>query len=308
MLPTGTVGHADHEVVVARVDVGGNLDELSRRERGGTRWDGKILVVDPRVDGVLLGIHLTLHRRGTVGVMVEIVVNLDVVVTQFVVVAQQIAERHLFATTEGLAVGGTGIFDRIGDGGFGHVFLVVRAATGRQGNEQEEGEKKLFHINELGVQKQTGAADASAINLRPPSHRGALMLVVVIVVIIILDAIVLNEFDVTLGSGLLASLIHDDEVQMIFAQRSIGRDVDVLVELGILQADILRVGIGFLNLEAMRGLLMNLNVNALDEPLGHDIGLQMEVMTRVGMAAVVVPHLGEGDDRLGDIVVVIVVA
>jgi len=46
----------------------------------------------------------------------------------------------------------------------------------------------------------------------------------------------------------------------------------------------------------------------LDEPLSHDIGLQMEVMTRVGMAAVVVPHLGEGDDRLGDLVVVIVVA
>ena len=134
------------------------------------------------------------------------------------------------------------------------------------------------------------------------------MLVVVIVVIIILVAIILNEIDVTLGSGLLTRLIHDDEVQMIFAQWSIGRDVEVLVELGILQADILRVGIGFLNLEAMRGLLMNLNVNALDEPLGHDIGLQMEVMTRVGMAAVVVPHLGEGDDRLGDLVVVIVVA
>ena len=134
------------------------------------------------------------------------------------------------------------------------------------------------------------------------------MLVVVIVIVVILVAIVLNEFDVTLGCSLLTGLVHDDEVQMIFVQRSIGRDVKVLVELGILQSDILRVGIGFLYLEAMRGLLMNLDVNALDEPLGHDIGLQMEVMTRVGMPAVVVPHLGEGDDWLGDIVVIIVVA
>jgi hypothetical protein len=134
------------------------------------------------------------------------------------------------------------------------------------------------------------------------------VLVVEIVIIVIIVAIVLDEFDVTLGSGLLTRLIHDDEVQMIFSQRSVGRDVEMLVELGILQTDILRVGIGFLNLKAMRGLLMNLDVNALDEPLGHDIGLQMEVMTRMGMPAVVVPHLGEGDDRLGDLVVAIVVA
>ena len=92
--------------------------------------DGEVLIIHPGFHRVLLGFHRTLYRRGAVGVVVEIMVNLDVVGTQLCVVGEQIVEGYDLAASEDVAVGRYSHNVGRVDDGIGHVLrLVVRTAA-----------------------------------------------------------------------------------------------------------------------------------------------------------------------------------
>ena len=55
--------------------------------------------------------------------------------------------------------------------------------------------------------------------------------------------IVLDDFKLAFGFGLLAKLVGDDEVHVILAKGGIGGDVYVFVKLHIAYADILPFGV-----------------------------------------------------------------
>ena len=130
-MPAGTVGETYHEVVVAGINVGWNLDIVLGGIGALPGGDGEVLIVDPGVDGLLGGFHGALHGRGAVGVMVEIVVNLDVVGAQLGVVGEQIAEGNDLAASEDVTVGR--YFHNVAgvDDGIGHVFRVVIGTAAR---------------------------------------------------------------------------------------------------------------------------------------------------------------------------------
>ena len=66
-------------MVVARVDVGRNVDVDDCRVGLLSLRNVEIAVVNPRIDGRFLRIDFTFGRRGAVSVVVEVVVNLNVI-------------------------------------------------------------------------------------------------------------------------------------------------------------------------------------------------------------------------------------
>ena len=149
LLPTGTVGEADHEMVIARIDVGGNLDIDSGIVPAQTGRNGVVAVIDPGILRLFLRLHGTFHGSGAVRVMVEVVVNLDVVGTKFLVVGHDVVEGDDVATVVLLTVDGVGGDTLVADDGLLHVFLrlVIIAAARTECAQQHDGiDNVSFHI------------------------------------------------------------------------------------------------------------------------------------------------------------------
>ena len=89
------VGKTNHEVVVARVDIGRYLNVVTGIIRPLTGRDGIVLTEYPGLHRVFLCIHRTFHRRSAMGVVVEVVVYLDVIGSQFRIVRKQIVKRYI---------------------------------------------------------------------------------------------------------------------------------------------------------------------------------------------------------------------
>ena len=99
----------------------------------------EVVVVDPRILWLLLCIHRTVGSCGAVGVVIEIVVNLDVVGTQLLVVQHQVMKGDDLATVILLTVYGVGSNALVADGGLLHVsLLVIVAATCSQCTQQQD--------------------------------------------------------------------------------------------------------------------------------------------------------------------------
>lgn len=81
----------------------------------------------------------------------------------------------------------------------------------------------------------------------------------------------------------------------------------MLVELGIAHPDVFALGIGRLDFIALATLLMNFDVNATDKALGHDISLQVHVMTRMCDARIFMPDFGECYDWLLRRIVIVLI-
>ena len=105
LLPAAAVREADHEMVLAGIHVCRNGNGLLRLERGAPGGNGIVLVQDPRIHRLFHRILPALARFGTVGVMVEVVMDLDIVGTQFLIVLEQVVEEDgaaagIFLTVE----------------------------------------------------------------------------------------------------------------------------------------------------------------------------------------------------------------
>ena len=149
LLPTGTVGETNHEVIVAGIDVGRNLNIDSGIVLAQSGRNGVIAVIDPGVLRLFLRVYRTFCGSGAVGVVVEIVVNLDVVVAQFLIVSHDVMEGDDFATVILLAVNGIGNDTLIADDGLLHVLLllVIAAAARAECAQQHDGiDNVSFHI------------------------------------------------------------------------------------------------------------------------------------------------------------------
>lgn len=92
LLPTGTVGEADHEVIVTRIDVGRNLNIDSCIVLALTGRNGVVAVINPGILRLFLRIHGAFRSSGAVSMVIEVVVNLNVVVSQFLVVGHDVVE------------------------------------------------------------------------------------------------------------------------------------------------------------------------------------------------------------------------
>ena len=125
LLPTGTVGEADHEMVIAGIDVGGNLNIDSCIVLALTGRNGVVAVIDPGVLRLLLRIDRTFCGCSAVGVVVEVVVNLDVVVAQFLIVGHDVVEGDDVSAVVLLAVNGISNDTLVADDGLLHVFLRI---------------------------------------------------------------------------------------------------------------------------------------------------------------------------------------
>ena len=130
LLPTGSIGQAYHEVIVAGINVGryGNL--YVGLILALTFRDAEVLVVDPGLHGCLVGILWALYDRGAMGVVVEVVVNLDVELSQLHIVGEKIMHRHRFTTMVHLAVDGIGHDALFADDGHLHILVIaIRTAA-----------------------------------------------------------------------------------------------------------------------------------------------------------------------------------
>lgn len=116
--------------------------------------------------------------------------------------------------------------------------------------------------------------------------------------------IVLDDFKVAFGFGLLTPLVGDDEMHVVLTKGGVGGNVDVFVELYIAYADIFPFGVCFRNLERTAAFLVYLDVDTLDEPFGHDFGLYVQVMPGMDVLRVVVSHFCQVDGGLGGVVVI----
>ena len=116
----------------------------------------------------------------------------------------------------------------------------------------------------------------------------------------VIDTVVLDHFDVGFGRGGLALVVRDGEMEVILAQRSFGGDVDVLVELGVLDADVLAGRVTFLDLVGA-AFLVDFHADAFDEAFGQDVGFQMDVVALLGLSAVFMADFGQRNLRGGRI-------
>ena len=149
LLPTSTVGEADHEMIVARIDVGRNLNIDSCIILSLTSRNGEVAVIYPRVLWLFLRIYGTFRSSGAVGVVVEIVVNLNVVVAQFLIVGHDVMEGDDVASVVLLAVDGVGGDPLVADDGLLHILLrlVIAAAARTECAQQHNGiDNVMFHI------------------------------------------------------------------------------------------------------------------------------------------------------------------
>ena len=170
LLPTGTVGESDHEVIVTGIDVGRNLNVDSCIVLALTGRNCVVAVINPGVLRLFLRIHGAFRSSGAVGVMVEVVVNLDVVVAKFLIVGHDIVEGDDVAAVVLLTINGIGNDTLIADDGLLHVLLrlVIAAAARTECAQQHDGiDNVLFHIVYLLIRD----GDARARHPRHPPRR-----------------------------------------------------------------------------------------------------------------------------------------
>ena len=94
LLPAGTVGQTDHEVIVASINVSRDVDVMTGREATLSFRDAVTLIEDPRLDRLgmfmlalfvviivtfALCMIVVMVGFGAMAMMIEIVVNLNVV-------------------------------------------------------------------------------------------------------------------------------------------------------------------------------------------------------------------------------------
>ena len=114
-----------------------------------TRRNGEVSVIDPGILWVFLRIHGTFGGGGAVGMVVEVVVNLDIVSTQLLVVGHNIMKGNNVAAVILLAVNRVGGNSLFADDGLLHVFLllVIAAAARTECAQQHDGiDSVSFHI------------------------------------------------------------------------------------------------------------------------------------------------------------------
>src|SRR5690606_20755020 len=136
-LPPFLVGDADHEVVVSRIDIRGDIDL-----RGGligcriTRYIERF-DVEQWVHRILHSVEATIVYLRTVGMVIEIVVDIQAVRAKRHIVAETCLERKSLSTLESTAlyrerIPGSDVDDRI----FRiHCFVVFAAPEGCKYNQ-----------------------------------------------------------------------------------------------------------------------------------------------------------------------------
>ena len=125
LLLTGTVSEADHKVIVARIDVIGNLNIDSCVVLTQTSRNCVVAVKYPWVLWLFLRFSGAFRSSGAVGVVVEVIVNLDVVVAQFLIVGHDVVEGDDVSAVVLLAVNGINNDTLVADDGLLHVFLRI---------------------------------------------------------------------------------------------------------------------------------------------------------------------------------------
>ena len=148
LLPSGAVGQANHEMIVARRGVGRDLQVLTSLETLQTARNrvGKgfvprssfvvvvviAIVMAASVVVVVTFVAVVVVAIGTVAVVVEIAVDFDGVVAQFLIVAENVVEGNDFATLIDLTIDRIGRDSLVGNDGLRHVAVVVIAAASRK--------------------------------------------------------------------------------------------------------------------------------------------------------------------------------
>ena len=130
----------------------------------------------------------------------------------------------------------------------------------------------------------------------PSAHSSGIIYSLVLMVFMVLVTIILNDFDVGFGQGCLSLIVGHREMEMIFAQRCFGGNVDMLMEFSILYADVFTAGIALFDFIGS-ALFVDFHENALYKAFCQDIGLQVKVIALLGLHAVFMPHLGKGNLR-----------
>ena len=151
LLPTGAVGEANHEVIVAGSSIGRNLDVVMGVVLAQTGRDGKALVIDPGcafavfvfmfvlvmvVTLAHLVVVVVIVGLGAMRVVVEVVVNFDIVVAQFLIVGHDVVEGDDVARMVLLTVDGVGGDALVADDGRCHVLVVIVATASIETNCQ----------------------------------------------------------------------------------------------------------------------------------------------------------------------------
>jgi hypothetical protein len=150
LLPAGGVGHPDHEVVFAGVDVRRNGNpEVGFIDRftGGNRI---VLVEYPGVDRLFYRILPALSGFRAVGVMVEVVVDFQIERAQLHVIGEDIGEGQEAAAGEFLAVERGREFAAGEDFGRDEVLFPRRAAA-RTECAQQQGGKQFAILHDARV-------------------------------------------------------------------------------------------------------------------------------------------------------------
>ena len=128
---------------------------------------------------------------------------------------------------------------------------------------------------------------------------------VFIFIIIVVLTIMLCEGQLASSDGGAVLLVGNNERELILAQWSLLRDVDMLVELCIADADV-RAILVLLGNDVVAILLGNLDVDKLDQTLCLQASLQVHVVTWMSLETIAVSDLLQLDDGCLDIIVVII--
>lgn len=104
LLPAGFVCDTDHKMIVSVVDVVRNWNVDFRLIRRRPCRDGKVLVVDPRINRRFYGVERTVAGGCGMRVVVEIVVDFEVEVAELHIVGECVAERNCLSFVMHLAV------------------------------------------------------------------------------------------------------------------------------------------------------------------------------------------------------------
>ena len=105
----------------------------------------------------------------------------------------------------------------------------------------------------------------------------------------------------------LPQLVGYGEMQMIGSGRRFGRDVDVLVESGVLHSDVLSFGKRLFDTELAALFLMDFDVDTLYPVLGCNLALQVKVASGNGGLTVLFAHFVQGDNRFSYVFIFFIV-
>lgn len=97
LMPCG-ISETYHEMIVARLSVSGNFDILLNLIGLASCGNGVVVVENPHIgSSILHRIQLTIAGIGTVGMVIEIVMDFNVVITQLYIILEDIAHGYFRA-------------------------------------------------------------------------------------------------------------------------------------------------------------------------------------------------------------------